>query len=134
MGNSRVAINPVDRRMRLLAVLSGFAAAAAGTVFSGRLASAEGIPLILGAVTAGQWPRLGKGLVYFGAIWVSCWILPFAALAIVPAHEPHPNLMVIIASLAAVLFIVWLDVALLIVTFKGFHSSRSAERISSPNP
>lgn len=108
-----------ELKLRWLAVITTLAATSAASVLygipSGLIVNA---PLIAACATVWRWPRIGHALMYFGAIWTSVWVLPWAFLCLIPS-PPRPNLLVILVSIPAVLFIPLFDVLLVITYFRA---------------
>ena len=103
----------VPTQLRWAATLAWCTTTVAGCVFFGWLSLLLFSPLILGPALSGRWRRLGRGLTWFGAIFASFWVLPYAVALLLPMRWPRPpNPLVIAVSVPVVVFVVWLDVAL----------------------
>lgn len=119
MNDSRLTID--TRRPRISALAGGLASAAAAGVFFGWPIAFYGLPLILGSLLAAGWPRVGSGLIWFGAIWQSFWVLPLAIALSNPLQASAP--MVHVVAIPAAASLLWLDLELLIVVIKKHQTA-----------
>jgi hypothetical protein len=106
----------VSEKTRWLAVATGFLTAVAGT-FAGGLFLVMPIPLILGAVIQPRFPRVGRGLICAGALWLTFWVFDIGGFMVLE-HRSTNHLGVVALSIVLILLVVLCDVAILIEELK----------------
>jgi hypothetical protein len=101
----------VSRRLRWFAISTGCFAAIALTVALGPAFALMPSLLILGALLQPIFPRLGRGLICAGALWMSFWVFDVGILmARETRFADHPG--VISLTLASVVVVAWCDWAI----------------------
>lgn len=93
-----------------LAAVTGCVTLVTAWMFFGAVAIILAGPLIIASIIVGMWQQIGKGLMWFGAIFVSAWVLPYAvALQFDPRPVDETSLAVRVIAVIATILIIWLD-------------------------
>jgi hypothetical protein len=102
----------VSKKVRCLAIVTGFLTGIAGALVFGILFALYPAFLVFGAVIEPRFPRLGRGLICFGALWLTFWVSDFTYLAV---REGRPSDHWLIAvTLMSFLLVAGCDLAIVI--------------------
>ena len=103
----------VSRKIRWLAVATGFLTAIAGSLGFGILFSIIPSFMVVGAILQPRFPRLGRGLMLAGALWLSAWVFPYGG-SVLLSYKVIGRPDVIGFAFGSVVLVAFCDVALVI--------------------
>jgi len=98
----------VSREVRWLAIATGCFTAVAGSLGFGWLFPITPSFLIAGAILQPRFPRVGRGLMLAGALWLSLWVLPYG-VAVLGSYSKIDRLATIGIVLVSVLLVTLCD-------------------------
>jgi hypothetical protein len=120
----------VSNKMRWLAGATGCLTAVTGSLDAGLgFAVVPGF-LIVGAAVAGRFPRIGRDLIWFGAVVLSLCVLPIGVGILLLSLRGGSDLWVTSSSAASVLLVVWCDVTLVMEAVKTRRTRHAGETSS----
>jgi hypothetical protein len=107
----------VSDKIRWLAVATGFFAAIAGSFGFGVGFAIVPSFLILGAIIQPRFPRVGRGLICAGALWLTFWVFDVGVFMVLE-NRSTDRLGVVALSLVSALLVVLCDLAIVIEELK----------------
>lgn len=120
----------VPSNVRWLAAATGCLTAVASVLVMGVFVVVPGL-LVVGAIVAGRLPRVGKYVIWFGAIPLSLLGLPLGASMLLIHLQPGSDPRVVAGVLSSVALVVLCDVALIVEELKTRHTLIGA---GAPSP
>jgi hypothetical protein len=100
----------VSRRVRWFAIVTAFLIGAAGAVSLGITFVLFPAFLVLGAVIQPRFRQLGRGLICFGALWLTFWVVDIAWFAVRERHSG--DRWILFFTLVSVLLAILCDLAI----------------------
>jgi len=125
----------ISEKTRWLAIATGCLVATEALIaFGGLCAVSVSALLVSGAILQSDFPRVGRILMWVGALWLSFWVF-FAGFLMLGAWDPGTPLSIFgVSAMAAVLLVLACDGAILIEEVKIWRARCGHQGAAVFNP